>query len=281
MKQIMGKLIFLDIDGTIVAPWQRPSRVTIEAIRAARANGHKVFISTGRVETGVAECVRSIGFDGGIYSAGGRVVVNGTEILNRPMPVKLIQQITDIMERGKLVYMLEGTDGTYIIKNGELSLIDMEQFYASGESYRILDERRNGLKQIWAPEHRKHPVYKIDFLTESRAKAEWLGEELGDAAKVIRFDALVSDIPLTIGEVSDWAINKGEALYSICRYLGAAPSDCIAFGDSMNDAEILQAAGIGIAMANSEAGVKEIADQVCESCDEDGVAKAFARMNLI
>lgn len=281
MKQIMGKLIFLDIDGTIVAPWQRPSRVTIEAIRAARANGHKVFISTGRVETGVAECVRSIGFDGGIYSAGGRVVVNGTEILNRPMPVKLIQQITDIMERGKLVYMLEGTDGSYIIKNGELSLIDMEQFYASGESYRILDERRNGLKQIWAPEHRKHPVYKIDFLTESRAKAEWLGEELGDAAKVIRFDTLASDIPLTIGEVSDWAINKGEALYSICRYLGAAPSDCIAFGDSMNDAEILQAAGIGIAMANSEAGVKEIADQVCESCEEDGVAKAFARMDLI
>lgn len=281
MKQIMGKLIFLDIDGTIVAPWQRPSRVTIEAIRAARANGHKVFISTGRVETGVAECVRSIGFDGGIYSAGGRVVVNGTEILNRPMPVKLIQQITDIMERGKLVYMLEGTDGSYIIKNGELSLIDMEQFYASGESYRILDERRNGLKQIWAPEHRKHPVYKIDFLTESRAKAEWLGEELGDAAKVIRFDTLASDIPLTIGEVSDWAINKGEALYSICRYLGAAPSDCIAFGDSMNDAEILQAAGIGIAMANSEADVKEIADQVCESCEEDGVAKAFARMDLI
>ena len=279
--QIMGKLIFLDIDGTIVAPWKKPSRVTIEAIRAARANGHRVFISTGRVETDVNEDIRSIGFDGGIYNAGGRAVVNGTEILNRPMPVKLVQQITDVIELGKLVYMLEGAYGTYIIKNGELSPIDMEQFYASGESYRILDERRRGLKQVWSPKHREYPVYKIDFLTESRVKSEWLGEELRDTAKVVCFDTLVSDLPLTIGEVSDWDINKGKALYAICQYLNVDPSDCIAFGDSMNDAEILQAAGIGIAMANSEAGVKEIADQVCESCAEDGVAKAFARMNLI
>lgn len=277
----MGKLIFLDIDGTIVAPWQKPSRATVEAIRSARANGHKVFISTGRVETGVAEPVRSIGFDGGIYSAGGRAVVNGAEILNRPMPVKLVQQITDIMELGKLVYTLEGADGTCIIRNEDLSLIDMEQFYASGEPYRLLDERRRGLRQIWLPKYRKHPVYKIDFLTDSKAAAEWLGEKIGAAAKVIRFDVLASDMPLTIGEVSAWNINKGEALYSICRYLDADPADCIAFGDSMNDAEILHAAGIGIAMANSEAGVKEIAGQVCESCEEDGVARALARMGLI
>ena len=281
MKRIVGKLIFLDIDGTIAAPWQKPSSATVEAIRSARANGHKVFISTGRVETGVAESVRSIGFDGGIYSAGGRVVVNGTEILNRPMPVKLVQQITDIMELGKLVYMLENTHGTCIIRNGDLSQIDMDQFYASGESYRVLDERRRGLRQIWAPEYRKLPVYKIDFLTESRTAADWLGEKIGAAAKVTRFDVLASDMPLMVGEVSDWNINKGEALYSVCRYLDANPADCIAFGDSMNDAEILQAAGIGIAMANSEAGVKEIADQVCESCEEDGVAKALARMSLI
>lgn len=281
MKRIVGKLIFLDIDGTIAAPWQKPSRATVEAIRSARANGHKVFISTGRVETGVTESVRSIGFDGGIYSVGGRVVVNGTEILNRPMPVKLVQQITDIMELGKLVYMLESTHGTCIIKNEDLSQIDMDQFYASGESYRVLDERRRGLRQIWLPEYRKHPVYKIDFLTESRAAADWLGEKIGAAAKVTRFDVLASDMPLVVGGVSDWNINKGEALYSVCRYLDADPADCIAFGDSMNDAEILQAAGIGIAMANSEAGVKEIADQVCESCEEDGVAKALARMSLI
>lgn len=277
----MGKLIFLDIDGTIVAPWQRPSKATVEAIQTARSNGHRVFISTGRVETNVTKEVRSIGFDGGIYNAGGRVVVNSTEIMNRPMPVELVQQVTDIMEMGKLVYMLEGVYDTYIIKNGELSPIDLERFYSSGEPCRIIKDRRRGLQQKWTPEHRKYPVYKIDFLTESRSTAEWLSEKLGSIAKVVHFDTLVPDKSLTIGEVSDWSTNKGVALKYICLHLGVDPEDCIAFGDSMNDVEMLQAAGIGIAMANSEAGVKEIADQVCESCEENGVAKTLERMMLI
>lgn len=168
----MSKLIFLGIDGIIAAPRQRPSRATVEAIQAARSKGHKVFLSTGRVESSTAEYMRSIGFDGGIYSAGGRVVVNGVQITNRPMPVKLVQRVTDIMELGKLVYMLEGSYKTYIIKNGEFSSIDLEQFYASGEPYRLLEDRQRGLQQKWLPEYREYPVYKIDFLTESRSTAE-------------------------------------------------------------------------------------------------------------
>lgn len=150
----MGYLIFLDIDGTIALPGQKPSRATVEAIQTARSNGHRVFISTGRVETSIAKDVRSIGFDGGIYNAGGRVVVNSTEIMNRPMPIELVKQIIDCIEMGKLVYMLEGVYDTYIIKNGELSPIDIERFYAGSEPYRIIKDRQNGLQQKWAPEHR-------------------------------------------------------------------------------------------------------------------------------
>ena len=228
-------------------PGQRPGRAAVEAIQTARSNGHRVFISTGRVEANVSKDVRSIGFDGGIYNAGGRAVVNSTEIMNRPMPIELVKQVTDFMEMGKLVYMLEGVYDTYIIKNGELSPIDLERFYASTEPYYILKERQRGLQQKWTPQHRKYPVYKIDFLTESRSTAEWLSEKLYAVAKVVRFDALASDMSLMVGEVSDWSINKGEALRCICRYLGVDPADSIAFGGSMNAAELLQAAGIGIA----------------------------------
>ena len=54
----------------------------------------------------------------------------------------------------------------------------------------------------------------------------------------------------------------------------------IAFGDSMNDAEMLLAAGIGVAMGNAEPEVKELADRVCESVDDDGVARELERMGL-
>ena len=82
----MGKLIFLDVDGTIAGPGQPPRPSTVEAVHTARSRGHRVFLCTGRLEKDVAENVWAIGFDGGIYSAGGRVVVDSTEIWNQPMP---------------------------------------------------------------------------------------------------------------------------------------------------------------------------------------------------
>lgn len=277
----MGKLIFLDIDGTIVMPKQAPSKRTVEAIRTARANGHKVFLSTGRVETDVVENVRYIGFDGGIYSAGGRVVVNKKEIWNHPMSMELVQRVTNLMDEGNLLFMMESRAGTYVLKNNALTQINVDRFYTSGEPQRIMDERRSGLSMKWIPDYKEVPVYKIEFLARSKSQVGWLNDRLGKAAKVVCFDDLIPGLELVFGEVSDWSINKGAALNSICRYLNVTPEDCIAFGDSMNDAEILQAAGLGIAMENSEPSVKEVADQVCERCEEDGVAKALARMKLI
>jgi hydroxymethylpyrimidine pyrophosphatase-like HAD family hydrolase len=49
----------------------------------------------------------------------------------------------------------------------------------------------------------------------------------------------------------------------------------------MNDVEMLTAAGIGVAMGNSEPRVKELADRICETCDEDGVVRELERMGLI
>ena len=90
-------------------------------------------------------------------------MVNSTEILNCPMPVEMVQHVIDVMELGKLVYMLEDVYDTYIIKNGELSPVDLERFYAGDGPYRILEDRRRGLQQKWLQKHRKYPVYKILF----------------------------------------------------------------------------------------------------------------------
>lgn len=93
-------------------------------------------------------------------------MVGGIEILNRPMPTQLVQQITDSMEMGELVYMLEGADKTYTIRDGTLLQTEISQFYASDEFNRVLDERRRGLTQSWDAVHGKCPIYKIDFMID-------------------------------------------------------------------------------------------------------------------
>ena len=76
-------------------------------------------------------------------------------------------------------------------------------------------------------------------------------------------------------------MDKGEAMERVCEYYGADMADTVAFGDSMNDQQMLEYAGIAVAMGNACRELKACADVVCESVDEDGVYFEFKRMNLI
>ena len=78
----MPKLLFFDIDGTLAYPLREPPRSATVAIREARSKGHKAFISTGRTHDSIPPAVAEIGFDGGIFSAGG-IVVLGDQILTQ------------------------------------------------------------------------------------------------------------------------------------------------------------------------------------------------------
>lgn len=281
MWAVVGKLIFCDVDGTIAGPGEPPRPSTVEAIRAARSGGHKVFLSTGRLEMDVAENVRAIGFDGGIYSAGGRAVVDGKEVLNRPIPKDLAGRIMDALRREDVFFMVESSAGTYGSVDGEIQDHGSDLMYTIRETHPFQSEEQRALAAERLRANREFPVYKILVLLESAAQAQRLRQELGPAVKIVLFDKVSPDMPWIPGEISDASVNKGTAFRFVCDYLNAAPEDTIAFGDSMNDAEILRTAGTGIAMGNAEAEVKEIASQVCERWDDDGIAKALVRMGLI
>lgn len=272
----MSKLIFWDVDGPIAIPNAKPSTATVRAIRAVRANGHKVFLSTGRMERTVAQDIRSIGFDGGIYSTGGRVVVQGTEILDRPMPDELVRRVTEVLLERNMFFFLECASGIYLgADEGPFSA-------AVHEMVNSFRKKHHALNQAQKPEN--DPTYKVLFLAKDKRQAEWLVQylyHLHPSARTIYFENMVSNKSLLLGEISCWNVSKGFALNYICQYLGVSPADCIAFGDSMNSVEILQAAGVGVAMGNAEACVKEIADWVCGNCEGDGLAMALVDMGLI
>lgn len=253
-------------------PDTMPSRRTVEAIRTARTNGHKVFLSTGRLEAYIDEAVQKIGFDGGIYSAGGRAVVDGTVILDRPMSMDLVQRIINALLKENMPYMVESSQGVYTADGRiQRNIEELKEAYIGG--FILPKERTQSYNGV--------SVYKILFQAANIAQTSMLIEKLSKTAKVVLFPNLMPDLPIILGEISSQHIHKGAALQSICQYLNADLSDCIAFGDSMNDAEILQAAGLGVAMGNADAHVKELADQVCESCEDDGIAKMLARIGLI
>ena len=102
----------------------------------------------------------------------------------------------------------------------------------------------------------------------------------GEPVSFVCFENMVPGVTVLAGEVSDRDVDKGRAVERVCAHFGLGLDRAVAFGDSMNDAAMLRAAGIGVAMGNAPEEVKALADQVCESCADGGVAKALARMGL-
>ena len=78
-------------------------------------------------------------------------------------------------------------------------------------------------------------------------------------------------------EINEKSANKGEALRFLCEHLGVDVSESMAFGDGSNDRSMIEAAGIGVAMANADESLRDIADCITDTNDNDGVAKAIRR----
>lgn len=276
----MEKLLFFDIDGTISYPGTNPASAVVEAIRNARYNGHKVFLSTGRTRNRVPKAVMNIGFDGGIFSAGG-IVLYGDVILSQHfMPEAMVQSVRSLLQGKRVFYRLETEDGDFRSENGSSVFSQLDMTAVGMKTQQLTRELLldTALPPISA--YSGQPVYKISFFNAEPGLTDRIEGVLNSSAKLIRFDNLISDFPMQPGEISAFNINKGVALQTLCRHLGKTEADCIAFGDSMNDASILRTAGLGIAMGNAETQVKDLADMVCDRCENDGIAKALYELRL-
>jgi hydroxymethylpyrimidine pyrophosphatase-like HAD family hydrolase len=89
----------------------------------------------------------------------------------------------------------------------------------------------------------------------------------------VSWERAVDVIPVSSG--------KGTSIAKILRYFNLEPAQAMAFGDSYNDIDMLQAVGTGVAMGNSAARIKEIADDVCGSVSEDGIYHYCLEKGLI
>lgn len=276
----MKKILFFDIDGTLAYPRQDPSPATVEAIRQARKKGHYAFISTGRTSDSIPEAVRRIGFDGGIFSAGGEIRVKDGVLAMHCMERDILAKVIACLEKYPVLYVLETAEGRFCRENARavLALTDMTGI-GSGDwalTEGILFDP--GMKPM--AQYRGQGVFKIAYYCPKDNTAVRFCEELAGTAKVVAFSDFPA-LPISLGEISDPNVNKGRAVAEICRHFHMSTDDSIAFGDSMNDAEMLEAAGLGIAMGNAAPQVKALADRVCGCCEEDGVARALQELNLI
>lgn len=276
----MKKLLFFDIDGTLAYPQQEPPVSTVEAICQARRNGHMAFISTGRTIDSIPDAVSRIGFDGGIFSAGGQIAIGQTVLFDFHMEPTLLQKLLLRLRAMPVLYVLETADGRFHSENASEVLRQTDLSGFCDRAMKLTREILFDPSMRPMSEYRDQAVFKIAYHCPKGDAARQLSAELGDLANLVDYDNLL-ELPISVGEISDPAVNKGRAVRALCRHLVKDTADCIAFGDSMNDAQMLQTAGIGVAMGNASDQVKALADMVCDRCECDGIARALKDLKLI
>jgi len=276
----MARLIFFDIDGTIAYPMCPPPLSTVEAIQQARQNGHKAFISTGRTWDSIPQAVAEIGFDGGIYSAGGIVMLGSNILAHHYMADQTVQAILTLLNMKSVFYVLETADKRFHSENSRAILAEADMENVSKEMQQLTIDILMDPTASPLSEYSGQPIFKIAYHSADPKITEQLTTELNGIAKIIQFNN-IPGLPITIGEISDPSVNKGCAMMDVCNHYGMTADDCIAFGDSMNDSEIILAAGLGVAMGNADDELKDIANLVCDRCENDGISKTLHDLGLI
>lgn len=273
------KLIFLDIDGTLTEPGKNvPPASAVDAVTQARGKGHKVVLCSGR-NYGMLFPVMQYGFDGLVASAGGYIEYNGQVVYDCPMTPAQQARVLDVFKESGIYRTIGGRNHSYTDEGFKEFLSENVQSKANSEllRWRLQIEKELGIHPM--SEYDGEPIYGMAFMSRG-------AERLKKPMQLLQeeFDFCIQDedaCGIVNGELSSKAFDKGTAVERLCDYLGISKEDTIAFGDSMNDLEMLQAAGTGVCMASGSPSLLQIADMVCPSVTEDGLYNAFEKLKLL
>jgi Cof subfamily protein (haloacid dehalogenase superfamily) len=270
------KYIFLDVDGTLIDSFDYAiPQSANEAIILAKNNGHKVFVCTGRPLSQVKKLNLNL-FDGVICSAGAYVEKNNTVVFQRIMNNDEIKQIVNTLHKYNLNYILEGKYSNYYLENGVDDFMSMFRMYDPNMSW---DEMVSNLCLSSMSDLKDDSVFKITFYTNKKAIIQQVEEELKDNYQMIyteHDEGQMMEIEIMFNDC-----NKAEGIKKLIEHDNILLSDTIGIGDSMNDYEMIQECGIGIAMGNACEQLKSISNMITDSVSDDGIYKAFKKLELI
>lgn len=274
------KVIFLDIDGTLTEPGcNEPPASAVEAIQKARANGHYVFLCSGRSYAMLGQLLK-YGFDGVIASAGGDIRIGERVIYDCPMEMELAKEALAVLRKNGVYCTIECTGGSYKDMGFDTFL---EEHAGEGANSEMLRWHRQMERELsihpMSEYNGTDPIYKIVILSMRKEQLEEPVRVLGDRVKFCVQGA--DSYGYINGELHGPEFDKGSGVRAVCEALSLSTKDSIAFGDSMNDVEMIEASGIGICMENGYKELKKLADDVCPSVEDDGIYRAFEKYGLI
>ena len=263
----LPKLIALDMDGTMLNEKSELSPRTIKALREAQKAGIRLAAATGRMYPSAMLHIKAIGIKSASIFYNGALIrdpLTGETIYERRLGRELTAAVMDYFHRGGH-YVQGYCDDRLVVETRD---DERCRYY---EKICGIDAVALG-ESFWSSGLDSSKLLGISFDKEDFAR---IYEDI---------DRLFSD---RIYQASSWGafveivhrtVNKADALSRVAAHYGINRSEVMAFGDGANDREMLEWAGLGVAMGNAKENVKQSADLIAPSHSEDGAAVVIEKL---
>lgn len=274
MKKI--KMIGFDLDGTLLTTDKVLTERTKRVLSKATEQGIIVLPATGRPLSGLPrELLDMPAIRYAVTTNGARVleVKTGKVLYEKLIPVEKVCQILDIFEEYDTLRDICYDGVGYTDEDSLACVYDYVATTAMGDYIFAIREPVPDIRRKLLEENRD--LDKVQALFKNQEDKEKAWNRIDEVGGVEATGALENNI-----EVNAEGVNKGAALLRLGKALGIAGDEIMAFGDGANDKKMLQAVGVGVAMDNAVSEVKEIADYITVSNDEDGVAQFIKKYVL-
>ena len=277
----MSKIVFLDVDGTLVDYENQIPPSAVTAIRGARRNGHRVYICTGRSRAEVYAPIWDIGLDGMIGGNGAYVEDRGEVVLHRLITAGQCRRIVDWLHGRDLEFYLESNNGLFASERFEQAALPAVRLYCARkerEGAEQLTVRDVFPEMIFGGELYRDDLNKVSFLL--RSYQDYLDAKEAFPDLVVGTWGGKGEKAL-FGDFGVKGIDKAAAVKALVDHLGADLADTIAFGDAKVDIPMFACCAYSVCMGRGGAEAKAAADYVTDDVEADGLYKAFVRLGLL
>lgn len=262
----MNKIIFFDLDGTLLTSQKEVLEENKEAIKKARENDIEVCICSGRQLSAVKKYQKMAGASKYVIST------NGAEIYDMDAEEELFA-IRIEPEISNAIY-------NYCIENNLFLRVDTKYArHISNMKYKVIDEIP--LDEDFERFSREFNILQISIGSKNSEDIDKFLEffkQFSDLKIENRFITDLTADPLDMVNIIVKSASKGNAILGLCRYLKISPEDAIAFGDDYNDISMFKTVGHPVAMGNAFDELKALASEVTTTNNEPGIAQILNRL---
>ena len=250
------RLIVFDLDGTLVDESLNTTEEDLEGIRKARRKGLAVTLATGRTFRSALPYVRKLDI------ALPLILCNGGAIVDPEKGEILFQQMLPAGEAALLVDAAAEAELDCLLYSDPLSdYPTVSRLTPLLADFILLEGLHCVELNVFSGILDGHPPIKVQIVGYDEERLTGFQRRISSELPGLSVFKVQSDYL----EAVPAGVSKGSALYGLSRLLGIPPSQIVAFGDSVNDKELLAAAGVGIAMANAPQELKDAADRIAPS----------------